>query len=89
MDKPGAVIGASPGAISAPRSLQSHLRYVARSPSASRCCPLPKVYFSFNQHGIDAAHNGQKQETSNFVSDFIAKFDRWIGHHRQAGHKRD
>jgi chromate reductase len=76
MNKPGAVVGASPGYLGAAVA-QSHLRYVAGVVGIA-LLPLPEVYFSFKQHGIDAAAQFEKTETADFISDFIAKFDRWI-----------
>jgi chromate reductase, NAD(P)H dehydrogenase (quinone) len=74
--KPGAVIGSSPGVIGAAVA-QSHLRHVAGVVGIA-VLPLPEVYFSFKQDTVDANFRFQKQETSDFICEFIKKFGEWI-----------
>lgn len=76
IDKPGAVVGASAGVIGTAVA-QAHLRYVAGIVGIA-LLPLPEVYYSFKQHPIDADLRFEKPEAAEFISDFIAKFDRWI-----------
>ena len=74
--KPGAVIGSSPGVIGAAVA-QSHLRYVAGVVGIA-LLPLPEVYFSFKQDTVGPDFRFQKQETSDFISGFVMKFEEWI-----------
>lgn len=74
--KPGAVVGASPGVIGAAVA-QSHLRYVAGVVGIALLAQ-PEVYFSFKQDAVDERYQFQKQETVEFISSFISKFDEWI-----------
>lgn len=74
--KPGAVVGASPGVIGTAVA-QAHLRYVAGVVGIA-LLPGPEVYYSLKQFGIDADHRFEKQEATEFISDFIGKFDNWI-----------
>lgn len=74
--KPGAVVGASPGAIGTAIG-QAHLRYVAGILGVA-LMGTPEVYFSFNQDTPDADFRFQKPVTNEFLMSFITAFDRWI-----------
>jgi chromate reductase len=74
--KPGAVIGASPGAIGAAVA-QSHLRYIAGVVGIALLAQ-PEVYFSSNQHPLAADGSFIKPETSAFIDDFVTKFATWM-----------
>jgi chromate reductase len=74
--KPGAVVGASPGAIGAAIG-QAHLRYIAGILGIA-LMGTPEVYFSFGQDTPDADFRFQKPATDEFLMSFITAFDRWI-----------
>ncbi len=77
--KPGAVVGASPGAIGAAVA-QSHLRYIAGVVDIA-LLGQPEVYFSFRPGLLD--ENGQLTDpaTREFLMGFLDRLERWIARH--------
>ncbi len=77
---PAAVIGASPGAIGTALA-QQHLRNVL-SYLDMAVLPQPEAYLQFKEGLVDGEGRVTKQDTREFLEDFVDRFVEWIDQQR-------
>lgn len=77
---PAAVAGASIGAIGTAMA-QQHLRNVL-SYLDMAVMPQPEVYIHFKEGLVDEAGKVTRQDTREFLEDFVDRFVEWIEHQR-------
>ncbi|KAF1689131.1 NADPH-dependent FMN reductase [Pseudoxanthomonas taiwanensis] len=73
---PAAVIGASPGAIGTALA-QQHLRNIL-SYLDMAVMPQPEAYIQFEDGLVDADGRVTRQDTREFLEDFVDRFVNWI-----------
>ena len=77
---PAAVIGTSPGAIGTALA-QQHLRNVL-SYLDMPVLPQPEAYIQFKEGLVDADGKVTRQDTREFIEDFVDRFVEWIDRQR-------
>lgn len=82
-DKPGSVVGTSPGGIGTAVA-QSHLRSVVTGLEVI-LMGQPEVYFQTKPGAIDEEFNVTDAETRAFLEGYVARFQNWVARH--AGEK--
>ncbi len=80
--KPGAALGASPGAPGTSMA-QQHLRNVLLYLGV-KLMGVPEAYVQFKEDRIDAEGNILHDDTRKFLQDYVDKFVAWVGQCRKA-----
>jgi len=82
-DKPGSVVGTSPGGIGTAVA-QSHLRSVVTNLDVI-LMGQPEVYFQTKPGLIDADSNVTDPQTKAFLEGYVNRFAGWVQRHAQGG----
>jgi len=82
-DKPGSVVGTSPGGIGTAVD-QSHLRSVVSNLEVI-LMGQPEVYFQTKPGLIDEASNVTDPQTKAFLEGYVNRFAGWVQRHAQGG----
>lgn len=82
VDKPGAIVGTSPGQIGTAIA-QDHLRSVALTQGVI-VMPRPEVYFTYKDGVFDADHNVTDPQAKKILQGFVEAFAGWVGRFAQA-----
>jgi len=75
--KPGAIVGASPGAIGT-AAAQAHLRSIL-TPLGVALVSRPEVYLSLKPEQIDGEHSIVDEKLEKLLNGFLDAFAKWIG----------
>lgn len=84
VDKPGAIVGTSPGQIGTAIA-QDHLRSVALTQGVI-VMPRPEIYFTYKDGVFDADHTVTDPQAKKILQGFVDAFAEWVGRFSAARH---